>query len=357
MLTYLVKQSTGNVYKHGVEALGRLTDSAPVTEPCPTCGKDAVAETLTVLRDGVTYRQTIWRCPSSRKKKKPTYTNRKFIRPACPVRKTEDVIEMPNPTGKNGRAASVRPNPQDIEEYHRLKEKLGLKNRVLKELSGVRDAAVYDWLAGRLVTEDVNARMMAALAQIRKNNLQSYWDNQAKDSREGGAPTREAGELDSKPSPGSAALPPDKGHDPLTYEVEGMLLEVGPLENMKKALGSGRPPAPPSGGVGFLPYDQIPTADEIGQWAKDGFAKTFGASDNAENIEQRLSCLEERAAQVDAEAVDMLKRHVASDAVLAAQPKDDLDAARGFEHLARLFHARCPHLFVAVCRRVAGGGR
>ena len=220
--------------------IGRLTDSAPVTEPCPTCGKDAVAETLTVLRDGVTYRQTIWRCPSSRKKKKPTYTNRKFIRPACPVRKTEEVIEMPNPTGKNGRAASVRPNPQDIEEYHRLKEKLGLKNRVLKELSGVRDAAVYDWLAGRLVTEDVNARMMAALAQIRKNNLRS--------------------------------------------EIEVPLLEVGPLENL--ALGSGRPPAPASGGVGFLPYDQIPTADEIGQWAKDGFAKTFGASDNAENIEQ-----------------------------------------------------------------------
>ena len=311
MLTYLVKQSTGNVYKHGVEALGRLTDSAPVTEPCPTCGKDAVAETLTVLRDGVTYRQTIWSCPSSRKKKKPTYTNRKFIRPACPVRKTEEVIEMPNPTGKNGRAASVRPNPQDIEEYHRLKEKLGLKNRVLKELSGVRDAAVYDWLAGRLVTEDVNARMMAALAQIRKNNLRS--------------------------------------------EIEVPLLEVGPLENL--ALGSGRPPAPASGGVGFLPYDQIPTADEIGQWAKDGFAKTFGASDNAESIEQRLSYLEERAAQVDAEAVDMLKRHVASDAVLAAQPKDDLDAARGFEHLARLFNSRCPHLFVAVCRRVAGGGR
>ncbi len=335
--------------------IGRLTDSAPVTEPCPTCGKDAVAETLTVLRDGVTYRQTIWRCPSSRKKKKPTYTNRKFIRPACPVRKTEDVMEMPNPTGKNGRAASVRPNPQDIEEYHRLKEKLGLKNRVLKELSGVRDAAIYDWLAGRLVTEDVNAKMKAALAQIRKNNLQSYWDDQTKDSREGGAPTREAGELDSKPSPGSAALPPDKGH--VTWAGNEIPSELLIDTDGGMHIGSRRPPAPPSVDVGFLPYDQIPTADEIDQWAKDGFAKTFGASDNAENIEQRLSYLEERAAQVDAEAVDMLKRHVASDAVLAAQPKDDLDAARGFEHLAKLFHARCPHLFVAVCRRVAGGGR
>lgn len=338
--------------------IGRLTDSAPVTEPCPTCGKEAVAETLTVLRDGVTYRQTIWRCPSSRKKKKPLYTNRKFIRPACPVRKTEEVVDMPNPTGKNGRAASVRPDPLEVEEYHRLKEKLGLKNRVLKELSGVRDAAVYDWLAGRLVTEDVNARMKAALAQIRKNNLQSYWDDQAKDSREGGAPTREADELDSKPSPGSAALPPEKGPNPPTCRFCKRTILFGqdccPLDcRSQEALGAGRPPSTPSVDVGFLPYDQIPTSEEIRQWAADN-ACAVTASDNAEILDQRISYLEERAAQVDAEAVDMLKRHVASDAVLAAQPKDDLDAARGFEHLARLFHARCPHLFVAVCRRVAG---
>lgn len=142
-----------------------------LTEPCPTCGQEAVRQTYESTRKDGVYRVTQLRCPSANTRRAPKNGYERLNQsqaPKCPIHITEIKIGDTMPVQK---ICTVIPKPEDQAEYKRLKAVLKLENQEFVKLCLLTNSPVYDWFAGRAISPQTEAKILHAIKELQKREL------------------------------------------------------------------------------------------------------------------------------------------------------------------------------------------